>query len=76
MSAEFVPEGFEHAPSAVAEVVLKAATADRPKLRYPVGSVGLLRALRRYAPAALVDAAVRRTLRLDAPTLSLPITAA
>ena len=59
-------------PAAVADVVLKAATAARPKLRYPVGGVAVLRALRRFAPAGVVDSAIRKNLRLDARTLSLP----
>jgi NAD(P)-dependent dehydrogenase (short-subunit alcohol dehydrogenase family) len=54
------------APEAVAAVVLKAATAARPKLRYPVGRVSTLQLLRRFAPG-LVDAGIRRDLRLDAP---------
>lgn len=54
------------APEAVAEVVLKAASAARPKLRYPVGRVSTLQLLRRLAPG-LVDAGIRRDLRLDAP---------
>ncbi len=53
-------------PEAVADVVLDAASAARPKLRYPVGSVASMRLLRRFAPAGLVDATVRRNLRLDA----------
>jgi len=59
-------------PGAVADVVLRAATAARPKLRYPVGSVALLRVLRRFAPAGLMDSAIRRNLLLDAQTLPLP----
>lgn len=54
------------APEAVAEVVLKAANAVRPKLRYPVGRVAAVQLLRRVAPG-LVDAGIRRDLRLDAP---------
>jgi short-subunit dehydrogenase len=54
------------APEAVAEVVLKAANAVRPKLRYPVGRVATFQFLRRFAPG-LVDAGIRRDLRLDAP---------
>lgn len=54
------------APEAVAEVVLKAANAARPKLRYPVGRVATFQLLRRFAPG-LVDAGIRRDLRLDAP---------
>lgn len=53
------------APEAVAEVVLEAANAARPKLRYPVGRVATLQLLRRFAPG-LVDAGIRRDLRLDA----------
>jgi NAD(P)-dependent dehydrogenase (short-subunit alcohol dehydrogenase family) len=53
-------------PGVVADVVLKAASAARPKLRYTAGGLaGRLRLLRRFAPAALVDAGVRRDLRLD-----------
>ncbi len=55
------------APEAVAAVVLEAARAIRPKLRYPVGRVSTLQRLRRWAPG-LVDSAIRKDLRLDAPT--------
>ncbi len=51
-------------PDAVAEVVLQAANARRPKLRYPVGSVATVALLRRFAPA-LTDAGIRRQLGLD-----------
>lgn len=54
------------APEAVAEVVLKAASAVRPRLRYPVGRVATFQLLRRLAPA-LVDAGIRKDLRLDVP---------
>lgn len=54
-------------PSVVAEVVLTAATAARPKLRYAAGGVARrLRWLRRFAPAGLVDAGIRKDLQLDA----------
>ena len=53
-------------PEAVAEVVLQAAKAVRPKLRYPVGSVATVRLLRRLAPG-LVDRGLRKQLRLDQP---------
>jgi hypothetical protein len=60
-------------PSVVADVVLKAANAERPKLRYSAGKLAnRLRLLRRFAPAGLVDAGIRRTLQLDAPTASRP----
>ena len=62
-------------PGVVADVVLKAATAARPKLRYTAGGLAnRLRLLRRFAPAGLVDAGVRKDLRLDALTASLPRT--
>ena len=55
-------------PGVVAEVVLRAARAARPKRRYTAGSLaGRLRLLRRFAPAALVDAGIRRDFQLDAP---------
>jgi NAD(P)-dependent dehydrogenase (short-subunit alcohol dehydrogenase family) len=53
-------------PGVVADVVLKAASAARPKLRYTAGGLASrLRLLRRFAPAGLVDAGIRRDLRLD-----------
>lgn len=55
------------APEAVADVVLQAASAVRPKLRYPVGRIAVVQLLRRIAPG-LVDAGIRRDLRLDVPT--------
>jgi NAD(P)-dependent dehydrogenase (short-subunit alcohol dehydrogenase family) len=62
-------------PGVVAEVVLKAASAARPKLRYTAGGVaGRLRLLRRFAPAGVLDAGIRKDLHLDAPTASLPAT--
>lgn len=54
-------------PGVVAEVVLKAARAANPKLRYTAGVLaGRLRLLRTYAPAGLMDAGIRKDLRLDA----------
>jgi len=62
-------------PGVVADVVLEAASAAHPKLRYTAGSVASrVRLLRRFAPARLVDAGIRRDLQLDAPTASLPRT--
>jgi NAD(P)-dependent dehydrogenase (short-subunit alcohol dehydrogenase family) len=56
-------------PGVVAEVVLKAATATQPKLRYTAGGLaGRLRLLRTYAPAGLMDAGIRKDLRLDVGT--------
>jgi NAD(P)-dependent dehydrogenase (short-subunit alcohol dehydrogenase family) len=54
-------------PGVVADVVLKAALAANPKLRYTAGVLaGRLRLLRAYAPAGLMDAGIRKDLRLDA----------
>jgi NAD(P)-dependent dehydrogenase (short-subunit alcohol dehydrogenase family) len=62
-------------PGVVADVVLQVATAARPKLRYTAGGVaGRLRLLRRFAPAGVMDAGIRRDLRLDTPIVSLPAT--
>ena len=60
-------------PSVVADTVLKAAVAAHPKLRYtPPGLASRLRLLRRFAPSGLVDAALRKDLRIDAVPVSLP----
>lgn len=65
--AELVASGDD--PTVVAEVVLKAASAKRPQLRYTAGGLaGRLRLLRRYAPAAMMDTGIRKDLRLDALT--------
>ena len=54
-------------PGVVADVVVQAAIAPRPKLRYAAGGLATrLRLLRRFAPASLVDAGVRKDLQLDA----------
>ncbi|MGF6755886.1 oxidoreductase [Paraburkholderia sp. GAS42] len=59
-----VVEGAD-GPEVVAETVLQAALAARPKLRYAAGGLaGRLRLLRRFAPAGLVDAGIRKDLRL------------
>lgn len=64
-------------PSVVAEVVLEAASAARPKLRYTAGGLARrLRLLRRFAPTGLIDAGIRKDLRLDALTASLTRTPA
>ena len=63
-------------PGVVADVVLEAASAARPKLRYTAGGLAnRLRVLRRFAPAGMVDAGIRRDLQLDALTASPPPTA-
>lgn len=53
-------------PKVVANVVLKAANAKHPKVRYAAGKLSCqLSFLRRFAPAALVDIGVRKELKLD-----------
>src|SRR5215213_7184209 len=53
-------------PGVVADVVLRAASAARPKLRYAAGGVASrLQWLRRLAPAGVMDAGIRKDLRLD-----------
>jgi len=53
-------------PDVVADVVLRAARAVRPKLRYTAGRLAnRLRLLRRFAPAGVLDAGIRRDLHLD-----------
>jgi NAD(P)-dependent dehydrogenase (short-subunit alcohol dehydrogenase family) len=59
-----VVEGAD-GPEIVAETVLEAALAARPKLRYAAGGLASrLRLLRRFAPAGVVDAGIRKDLRL------------
>jgi NAD(P)-dependent dehydrogenase (short-subunit alcohol dehydrogenase family) len=63
-----VKEALEGAdgPGVVAETVVQVARAASPKVRYTSGALAArLRFLRRFAPAALVDAGVRKDLRLD-----------
>jgi len=57
-------------PQCVADAVLHALTARRPKARYPVGAnstVELL--LARFAPARLTDWLIRRHLAIPAPAV-------
>src|SRR5262249_21159093 len=61
------------APGVVADVVLRAATATHPKIRYTAGGVASrLRWLRRLAPAAMLDAGIRKDFQLDGAPRSLP----
>ena len=56
-------------PGIVAAVVLQAAAATQPKLRYTAGrGASRLRWLRRFAPAGVMDAGIRKEFRLDART--------
>jgi NAD(P)-dependent dehydrogenase (short-subunit alcohol dehydrogenase family) len=64
-------------PEDVAETVLEAASARRPRARYAVSGLATrLRFLRRFAPAGVMDAAIRKDLRLDAIGAPLPAASA
>lgn len=53
-------------PGVVAEAVLKAAIAAHPQVRYTAGGLASrLRWLRRFAPDRMMDAGIRKDLRLD-----------
>lgn len=53
-------------PDIVAKVVVKAASAARPKLRYTAGAAAArLSLLRTFAPAAMLDSGIRKSLQLD-----------
>jgi short-subunit dehydrogenase len=53
-------------PDVVAEIVLKAAMVAHPKIHYAPGLASRMRLLRRFAPASVLDAGVRKDLRLEA----------
>ena len=53
-------------PDVVAQMVLKAAMAARPALHYTPGLARRMQWLRRFAPARVLDAGVRRDLGLTA----------
>nr|WP_315219736.1 oxidoreductase [uncultured Duganella sp.] len=77
--ADTVKQAMEKAdgPEVVAATVLKAARDARPKVRYTSGVMaGRLRALRRFAPAALVEAGIRKDLKLDSQPPVGPVAAA
>jgi NAD(P)-dependent dehydrogenase (short-subunit alcohol dehydrogenase family) len=60
-------------PGVVADVVLQAARAARPRLRYTAGGRARgLQFLRRFAPARLLDAGIRKDLQLDALPMGKP----
>jgi NAD(P)-dependent dehydrogenase (short-subunit alcohol dehydrogenase family) len=55
-------------PRLVAAVVLEAASAAHPKLRYTAGRfASRVRLLRRFAPAGVLDSGIRKDLQLDLP---------
>jgi len=63
-----VKEALEGAdgPGVVAKTVVQVALTATPKVRYTSGALARrLRLLRRFAPAGLVEAGVRKDLRLD-----------
>jgi NAD(P)-dependent dehydrogenase (short-subunit alcohol dehydrogenase family) len=62
-----VAKGVQHGdePQVVAEGVWRAVTAKSPRLRYPVGQGVLLSRLRRFAPVALFDRAIRKASGLN-----------
>jgi NAD(P)-dependent dehydrogenase (short-subunit alcohol dehydrogenase family) len=51
-------------PDVVANMVLRAAEAARPDIHYAPGLARRMRLLRRFAPAGVLDAGVRKDLRL------------
>ena len=53
-------------PDLVAKIIVKAATAARPKIHYTPGLASRMQLLRRFAPASVMDAGVRKDLRLPA----------
>jgi hypothetical protein len=58
-------------PGVVADAVLRAAIAVRPKARYTAGGLARrLQWLRRFAPSSVLDAGIRKDLRLDTVTAS------
>jgi NAD(P)-dependent dehydrogenase (short-subunit alcohol dehydrogenase family) len=55
-------------PRVVAEVVLKAASAAHPRVRYTAGAfASRMRWLHTFMPAGVTDAGLRRQFRLDPP---------
>jgi NAD(P)-dependent dehydrogenase (short-subunit alcohol dehydrogenase family) len=57
-------------PGVVADVVLRAVSAARPKVRYTAGGrAGRLRLLRTFLPAGMMEAGVRKELGIDAPSV-------
>lgn len=52
-------------PEVVAEIIVKAAGASKHQMRHTPGLANRLRLLRRFAPASVLDAGVRKDLRLE-----------
>ncbi|KPX23599.1 Short chain dehydrogenase [Pseudomonas amygdali pv. dendropanacis] len=56
-------------PDVVAETILEAVRAKRPKLRYTAGKAAAqLQFLRRFAPASVLDSGIRKNLKLETKT--------
>ena len=53
-------------PALVADMVVTAASARQPSLHYAPGMAARVRLLRRFAPARVLDAGIRKDLRLPA----------
>jgi len=52
-------------PEVVADAVLQAATAARPRRRYTAGKIARqVSVLRRFAPAEMFDKSLRKQMRL------------
>jgi NAD(P)-dependent dehydrogenase (short-subunit alcohol dehydrogenase family) len=52
-------------PRAVAEVIYRALSDQRPRLRYPVGEGVMLSRLRRFVPPRMFDSVFRKQFQLD-----------
>ena len=66
---EMVTDGDQ--PGVIADVVLRAASAGHPKLRYPAGAgASRLYLLRRFAPTGVLDTGMRKNLRLNVTAAS------
>src|SRR6266849_507646 len=73
-AAAAIGHNIEHGadPLTVADVVARAATVASPRLRYQVGGrAKLLRILRSFAPATVLDKGIRKEFGLD-PSPSSP----
>jgi len=65
---QVVSEAMKNAdePSVVADVVLTAIRAEKPKRRYTAGKAAAqLQFMRRFAPTGFLDAGIRKSLQLD-----------
>ena len=64
-------------PQVVADTVVKAATASKPKLRYAAGKQsGQVRSLRRFMPEGVVDSILRKFNEFPAQPEKIAVTSA